>query len=107
MVQLNETTYDCEGEKEMESMKELNLEKLANVTGGQLINVGALEAYIKGQKESGSNLNRILSVLLREPTIHNYTNDLDIYGVIEYTTNYYNSLPGAQGAFIDGEVVDL
>ena len=91
----------------METMKELNLEKLANVTGGQLINIDALEAYIKKQKEDGNNLNRIIGVLLREPTIHNYTNDLDIDGVIVHTTNYYNSLPGAKGAFIDGEVIDL
>ena len=91
----------------MENMKELYPENLANVTGGQVITVEALEAYIKGQKERGCNLNRILSVLLREPAIHNYTNDLDIYGVIVYTTDYYNSLPGAKGAFIDGEVVDL
>ena len=44
----------------METMKELNLEKLANVTGGQLMNIDALEGYIKEQKEGGSNLNCIL-----------------------------------------------
>ena len=91
----------------METMKELNLEKLANVTGGQLMNIDALEGYIKEQKEGGSNLSCILGVLLREPTIHNYTDDLDIFGVIMHTTDYYNSLPGAKGVFIDGEVVDL
>ena len=86
---------------------ELNIEALEKVTGGTIKNTDALKAYIKQQKEAGWTLTQITSVLFREPTIHNYTDDLDIFGVITFATNYFNSLPGAQGSFQDGVVSNL
>ncbi len=90
-----------------DNKNELNLEKLEQVSGGTLKNISALETYIMEQKKTGKTLNQIISVVVCQPTYYNYTDDTDIFGLITYTTDFYNTLPGAKGAFIGGDIIDL
>ncbi len=90
----------------MENKNILTDEKLSTISGGRLINIDQLNAFIKERKEAGDNLGQIIRVVVVQPNYQKYTDDVDIFGLMEYTTNYYNSLPGGQGAFVDGEIID-
>ena len=90
-----------------DNKNELHLEKLEQVSGGNLKNISSLETYIMEQKKTGKTLNQIISVVVCQPTYYNYTDDTDIFSLITYTTDFYNTLPGAKGAFINGDIIDL
>ena len=84
----------------------LSNEKLSEISGGKLINLDRLEAYIKERKEAGEKLSQIISKVVIQPNYENYTDNSDIFELIQYTTNYYNSLPGAKGSFTGSDVID-
>ena len=90
----------------MEKKSSLSDEKLSEISGGKLINPDRLEAYIKELKEAGENLNQIIRNVVVQPNYENYTDNSDIFELIQYTTNYYNSLPGAKGSFTGSDVID-
>lgn len=83
-------------------------EMLEKVSGGKLINEDLLQEHIRERKQAGESLNQIMRTVIFQPYYMKYTDSggEDIYSLMEYTTNYYNSLPGRKGAFIDGEVID-
>ena len=90
----------------MENKCILSDEKLSEISGGKLINQDRLEAYIKERKEAGEKLSQIISKVVIQPNYENYTDNSDIFELIQYTTNYYNSLPGAKGSFNGSDVID-
>ena len=90
----------------MEKKCILSDEKLSEISGGKLINQDRLEAYIKERKEVGEKLSQIISKVVIQPNYENYTDNSDIFELIQYTTNYYNSLPGAKGSFTGSDVID-
>ena len=90
----------------MEKKCILSDEKLSEISGGKLINQDRLEEYIKERKEAEEKLSQIISKVVIQPNYENYTDNSDIFELIQYTTNYYNSLPGAKGSFNGSDVID-
>ena len=75
--------------------EKLEVNELDDMAGGKLIHLDKLREHIRKCKADGQCLESVLGSVITYPNYSRYTDGTpgDIGDLIDYTTEFYNSLP--------------